>query len=197
MKNINNRISEYDINDIFLKRFSPRAMSGEVVSKEDVSMLVEAARWAPSASNTQPSRYLYALRGTPDFDTFLSFLVEANQTWCKNAGAFLILLSRNVRDEGKPNPTHSFYAGASWENLALQGVDMNLVIHAMAGYNGELLRSELNIPAEYSIEVMIAIGKPGKIEDLPEKYQEREAPSLRKPLEEILFEGKEGATHLK
>ena len=197
MKNINNRISEYDINDIFLKRFSPRAMSGEVVSKEDVSMLVEAARWAPSASNTQPSRYLYALRGTPDFDTFLSFLVEANQTWCKNAGAFLILLSRNVRDEGKPNPTHSFDAGASWENLALQGVDMNLVIHAMAGYNGELLRSELNIPAEYSIEVMIAIGKPGKIEDLPEKYQEREAPSLRKPLEEILFEGKEGATHLK
>ena len=165
MKNINNRISEYDINDIFLKRFSPRAMSGEVVSKEDVSMLVEAARWAPSASNTQPSRYLYALRGTPDFDTFLSFLVEANQTWCKNAGAFLILLSRNVRDEGKPNPTHSFDAGASWENLALQGVDMNLVIHAMAGYNGELLRSELNIPAEYSIEVMIAIGKPGKIED--------------------------------
>jgi len=34
MKTINNRTTEYPIDDIFLKRFSPRAMSGEEISKE-------------------------------------------------------------------------------------------------------------------------------------------------------------------
>ena len=198
MKNINNRSSEYDINDLFLKRSSPRAMSGEAITKDEMMTLLEAARWAPSAANNQPWRFAYALRGTPDFDLFFSFLVEGNQLWCKNAGAFVIGLSKKTYgEEAKPNPTYSFDAGSAWENLALQGADMGLVVHGMAGYKADMVRSELSIPEEYSIEVMIAIGRLGKIEDLPEKFQEREAPSGRKNLDEIVFEGKDGLKNLK
>jgi hypothetical protein len=46
------------------------------------------------------------------------------------------------------------------------------------------------------VELMIAIGKPGRIEDLPEKLQEREQPSQRKNLDEIVFEGKAGVKNL-
>ena len=197
MKNINNRSSQYDINELFLKRSSPRAMSGEAIAKEEMMTLLEAARWAPSAGNNQPWRFAYALGGTSDFDLFFSFLKEGNQPWCKNAGAFVVVLSKTTLNEGKPNPTHSFDAGSAWENLALQGATMGLVVHAMAGYHADMVRSELNISDEYAVEVMIAIGRPGKIEDLPEKYQEREAPSQRKNLEEIVFEGKAGLQDLK
>ena len=196
MKTINNRNTEHDINDIFLNRYSPRAMSGEAVSKEELMTLFDAARWAPSAGNIQPWRFLYAIRETADFELFFSFLKEGNQIWCKNAGALVIGLSKKNMDDGKPNPTHSFDVGSAWENFALQGSTMGLVVHGMAGYNADPLRTALAIPEGYDIEIMIAIGRPGKVEDLPEKLQEREKPSLRKSLEEIVFEGKEGASQL-
>ncbi len=200
MKKINGRESSYDINDIFLARHSPRAMAGVLVSQEEILTLLEAARWAPSAGNNQPWRFLYAVKGTPDFDLFFSFLSESNQVWCENAGALIIGLSKKDRVSSKgeiiSNPTHSFDAGSAWENLALQGSVMNLVIHGMAGYNAATLKETLSIGDNYQIEIMVAVGYPGKIEDLPELLREREVPSQRKPLEEIAFEGSAGAKKL-
>ena len=72
-KEVNGRTTEYPIDDIFLKRYSPRAMSGEPISKEELMTLFEAARWAPSASNIQPWRFIYAMRGRPEFAKLFSF----------------------------------------------------------------------------------------------------------------------------
>jgi nitroreductase len=197
MKKINNRETKYDIKDIFLKRYSPRAMNGEAVSLMELETLFEAARWAPSLLNEQPWRFLYAIKGTADFDLFLSFLSESNQIWCKNAGALIIGVSRkNLLRNGEPNPKHSLDTGAAYENLLLQATSMGLVAHPMGGYDNELLRGELNITDLYQAELMIAVGYKGRILDLPEKLQEREEPSGRKNLEEIVFEGKEGAKNL-
>ena len=76
MKIINGRKSDYEIDDIFLKRYSPRALSGEAISKEEIMTLFEAARWAPSSYGVQPWRFIYAMNGTPEFQKFFSFLVE-------------------------------------------------------------------------------------------------------------------------
>ena len=196
MKTINNRITEYEVNDIFLNRYSPRAMSGESILKEELMTMFEASRWAPSSRNEQPWRFLYTTKETFDFDLFLSFLLENNQTWCRNAGALVIGLSKKTSNDGIVNIKHSLDTGSAWENLALQGTNMGLVVHGMGGYNEELLRKELQVSDDYQIELMIAIGRPGKIEDLPEKLQEREKPSQRKNLDEIVFEGKEGVNNL-
>ena len=192
MKTINERTTEYPVNDLFLKRYSPRAMSGEAFEREELMTLFEAGRWAPSAFNAQPWRFIYALKGTPDFELFLSFLMEGNQVWCKNAGAFVVVLSKKT-SSGKNNATHLLDTGSAWENIALQGAEMGLVVHGMAGYKADVVIKELNINDDYEIGLMIAIGKPGKIEDLPEALQEREKPSDRNKLEEMVFEGKEGA----
>ncbi|MBP6904894.1 MAG: nitroreductase family protein [Candidatus Pacebacteria bacterium] len=196
MKIVNTRTTEYDINDIFLKRYSPRAMSGESISRNELMTLFEAARWAPSSRNEQPWRFLYAFKNTPDFELFFSFLTESNQLWCKQASVLIIGLSKKIGQDGNPNPKHSLDTGAAWENFALQGTNAGLVIHGMGGYHEEILRNELNLSNEYQIELMITVGKPGKIEELPEKLQEREKPSHRKNLEEIIFEGKEGVKKL-
>ena len=125
------------------------------------------------------------------------FLADGNKTWCKNAGVLLIGISKKNADDGKPNPTHSLDIGSAWENLALQATQMSLVTHGMAGYSTESVRKELNISEEFEINLMIAVGKPGKVEDLPEYLQVREKPNDRKKLFEIVFEGKEGAKMLK
>ena len=190
MKTINKRTTEYAINDIFLNRYSPRAMSGESITKEELMTLFEAARWAPSSSNTQPWKFIYAVRDTDNFKEFLSFLMDGNKVWCEKASALIVTISKNTNKDGKPLGTHSFDAGSAWENLALQAADMNLFAHGMAGIFYDLIKEKLNIPEDYTVLMMIAVGKHGKIEDLPEPLQSREAPSDRKPLEEIVFEGK-------
>lgn len=187
-------MAQYEIDDVFLKRYSPRAMSGETISKEDLMTLFEAARWAPSARNLQPWRFIYTMRDTPEFQTLLSVLVQFNQDWCTRAGALILVISEKVRTDHKgdkkENSCHSLDTGAAWENLALQATQMNLVAHGMAGFDYAMAKTKLGIPDDYAVEMMIAVGKHGKLEDLPEPLRAREKPSDRKPLEEIVFEGK-------
>ena len=190
MKNINNRTTNYPIDDLFLKRYSPRAMSGEKISNEDLMTLFDAARWAPSSYNIQPWRFIYAENGTPEFDTFMSFLVDFNKEWCKNASVLIVTISQRISDDGKEGVTHSFDTGAAWENLALQATQMNLVAHGMSGLDFAKAKADLGVPDNFNVEMMIAIGKHGKIEDLPENMRGGEIQSDRKKLEEIIFIGK-------
>lgn len=190
MKEVNGRQSQYEIDDIFLKRFSPRAMSGEIISEVELMTLFEAARWAPSSRNIQPWRFVYAHRDTPEFEKLFSFLGEFNQSWCDKASVLVVTLSKKTEfDNVTFSPTHSFDTGSAWMSLALQASKMNLVAHGMGGINWDMIREKLALPENYAVEMMIAIGKPGKIEDLPEKLREREIPSQRKPLSEIVFKG--------
>jgi nitroreductase len=187
---MNSRQPEYPIDPLFVQRWSPRAMSGETISKQELMSLFEAARWAPSSYNNQPWRFIYAVRGAPDWQRFFDLLTAGNQIWAKNASALIVIISHKLFEfNGKPSRTHSFDAGAAWENLALQGTIMDLVIHGMEGFDYDRARQELGIPKDYDVEAMVVIGKHGKLEELPEKLRQQEAPSERKPLAELVFEG--------
>ena len=81
------RKADHQIEPFLIDRWSPRAMSGEETSREELMRLFEAARWAPSSFNAQQWRALYARRGTEHWQTFFDLLVDANKTWAKNAAA--------------------------------------------------------------------------------------------------------------
>ena len=182
--------AQYPVDELFLDRWSPRAMSGEGVTDEELMTLFEAARWAPSSYNNQPWRILYARRETEQWPVFFGLLVEGNRAWAKDAAALLLFVSKETFDfNGKPYPTHSFDTGAAWENLALQATMLGLATHGMQGFDYERARSELNIPEGFRVEAMIAVGRPGDPAQLPERLREREAPSGRKSLAEITCEG--------
>ncbi|HEX8503355.1 MAG TPA: nitroreductase family protein [Pyrinomonadaceae bacterium] len=182
--------TQFSVDELFLDRWSPRAMSGEAVSEEELMTLFEAARWAPSSYNNQPWRLLYARRDTEHWAAFFGLLVEGNQAWAKDAAALVLFVSKETFDfNGKPYPTHSFDTGAAWENLALQATLRGLVTHGMQGFDYERARAELNIPEGFRVEAMVAVGRPGDPAQLPEKLREREAPSGRKPLSETVCEG--------
>jgi len=184
------RKAEYDVHPLILNRWSPRAMTGEAISDEELMPLFEAARWAPSSYNGQPWRFLYAKRDTPHWGAFFDLLVDFNKQWAKNAAVLIVMISKKTfGHNGQPAVTHSFDTGAAWENLALEGSWRGLVVHGMQGFDYEKARTVLKIPEEYTLEAMAAIGKKGQKEDLPAKMQEREVPSQRKELKEIVIEG--------
>jgi nitroreductase len=184
------RRPDHPCDPLFVHRWSPRAMSGEALAPHQVMTLLEAARWAPSSFNEQPWRFVYGVRGTPAFDTLFGFLMEANQVWCRNAGAlFLVCSKRTFSRNGAPNRVAVFDAGSAWQNLALQAAAMGLVGHGMAGFDPAKARAALAIPEDFEVVAMIAVGKPGRTEDLPENLRGGETPSPRRPIAEWAAEG--------
>lgn len=184
------RLPEYEIEPAILKRWSPRAMSGEAITKNELMSLFEAAKWAPSAFNGQPWRFLYAFKESKEWTLFFNLMAETNQLWAKDAGALIVVLSQNNFEyNGKINPTHSFDTGSAWQNIALEASGLGLIAHAVSGFDYEKARQDLKIPADYMVETMIVIGRPGNKEDLPKDFQEREQPSNRKKVAEIAAEG--------
>jgi nitroreductase len=181
---------DHPIDSLFLDRWSPRAMTGEAIAQEELLVLFEAARWAPSSYNYQPWRFLYAHRDTKHWQTFFNLLVEFNQSWAHNAAVLVVFVSRTHFDfNGEPAPTHSFDTGAAWENLALQGSLKGLVVHGMQGFDYERARTALNVPEGFQVDAMCAIGRPADPETLSEGLLAKEVPSERRKLEETICEG--------
>jgi nitroreductase len=184
------RKPDHKILDLILNRHSPRAMSGEAISHEELMQLFEAARWAQSSYNNQPWRFIYAHRDTPEWKQLFDLLVPFNQSWNKNGAVLVVVVSaNNFAHNSNPSRTHSFDTGAACENMSLQAEGMGLVCHGMEGFDYDRAQKELNIPADYTVEAMFGIGRPGKKEDLPPGLAEREELSERKPVESFIFEG--------
>lgn len=184
------RAADYPVESVILRRWSPRAMNGKPLTDAEMLTLFEAARWAPSTYNEQEWRFLYARRDTPQWPLFFNLLMEGNRPWCQKAGLLAVVLAHKVfQRTGQPNPVHLFDCGCAFENLALQGTAMGLVVHGMAGFDFEKARGDLEVPDDYAIAAMFAAGHPGDPGDLPEEMRKMEVPSGRRMVGESIREG--------
>ncbi len=184
------RRPDHPVQPWIVNRWSPRALSGEPIRQDELMSLLEAARWAPSSFNGQPWRFFYARRDTEHWTPYFDLMGEFNQQWASNAAVLIVVVSRTTFEHNeKPAATHSFDTGAAWQNLALQAGAMGLVAHGMQGFDYEKAHQMLRLPEQYAVEAMVAVGRPGRREDLPEDMRKREEPSGRKPIEQIAFEG--------
>ena len=194
MTTINSRTADYEIDPLFLERWSPRAFTGEAIAEADLMTMLEAARWAASSYNSQPWRFVYARRETPHWERFLELLVPFNRSWAKDASALVFFVSNSVMrppgaDKDVPSSTHSFDTGTSSGNFALQATRMGWHVHGMVGFDKERAFAELDVPKGYAVEAVFAVGRLGDPSHLPERLRGREAPSPRRPLAELAFEG--------
>ena len=185
------RSAEADAHEQFIERWSPRAMSGDPISRAELDSVFEAARWAPSCFNSQPWRFIYAMRDTAEWPSLFGLLMDMNQKWASQAGAIVAVAACQVFEHnGKPAPTARFDTGSAWMSMALQAQHLGLVAHAMWGFHHDDAPGVLNLPDNHEVQAMVAIGRPGHKDDLPAPYDEREVPSPRKPLGEIVYHGK-------
>lgn len=185
--------NDHPIHELIRRRWSPRAFSDRPVEPEVLCSLFEAARWAPSCYNDQP---WYFFVGTRDreretYDNILDCLVEGNRTWAEGApvlGLSVARLTFAYNDEPNRHARHD--VGLAAENLVLEALNRGLFVHQMAGFSRKTAREHFHIPEDHEPMAAMAVGYPGRPEDLPEKLRERERSSRsRRPLEEFVFGG--------
>lgn len=183
------RISDYPVSPLFLNRWSTRAFSNREVSDQDLYTVLDAAHWAPSAFNDQPWRFFVA-KTEEQRSVFHQFINEFNLSWASSAPVLILVASDKLRANGDPNGAHAFDAGAAWASMAIQATMLGLFTHAMGGFDRDKARQMLNIPDQFDLHAVIALGYHGDKSALPEAFQQREVPNDRRPLNELVFEGK-------
>lgn len=185
------RSSPYDTNAIFVQRWSPHALSGEIISDDDLMTLFEAARWAPSSFNEQPWRFVWARRETKHWDAFFDLLLPSSKEWALQASHLVIIVvKKNFSYNGKENMHAEFDTGAAWAHIALQAADMDIVAHGIAAFDPTAAAQLLTTPETFTPIAMIALGTHGTTDDhLTESLRKRQRPSDRKPLAHIVAEG--------
>lgn len=183
------RQADHEIDVTFLNRWSPRAFSSQPVEEEKLMQILEAARWAASSYNEQPWRFLLA-RTPENVAKFLDILVPQNQAWAKDAPVLLFIAAKKTfSHNGKPNRVHPFDAGTASGYMAYEAERIGLIVHGMAGFDDEKAQTVLNVPDDFVIMAVYAIGYHGDKAQLPAEIQKMEAPSGRRPLKESIFEG--------
>ena len=187
--------TQHPIHDLIKRRWSPRAFSDQPIEAENLHMLFEAARWAPSSNNEQPWRFICANKDhETEWNRLLACLVEGNRKWAYRAPVLILsVASLNFQDDSTPN-RHAFHdTGMAVENLVLQATALGLSTHQMAGFDAEKARADLKIPSGYEPVAMIAVGYPGDPTSLSDQLRERELrPRSRQPISGWTFSGQWG-----
>ncbi|HTY10258.1 MAG TPA: nitroreductase family protein [Bacteroidota bacterium] len=190
IRSLNAEQFQFPVHPLLMARKSPRAFADRPVEPEKLRSLLDAARWAPSASNTQPWRFIVASKERPEeHRRMANLLFEGNKVWAEKA-PLLILSAAQVNDasSGKTNRFALYDVGSATQNLLLQASALGLASHVMGGFHAEEAKATFNIPAEFEPAAVIAVGYQGETESLPRHLQEREMmPRVRKPLTEFVF----------
>jgi len=183
--------THHPILHVISERWSPRSFSPLEPDKSVLMRLFEAARWAPSSSNTQP---WYFVVGTPEnpetHEKILSSLNPNNARWAKNAPVLALAVMNALRINGKPNRWAPYDLGQAVANLAVQATAEGLYVHQMAGFNRQTAAALFHFPEGYEAMTAIAIGYLGRAEALEDDlYQKEVAPRDRKELTDFVFTG--------
>ena len=184
--------TQYPIDDLLRRRWSPLAFSEQRVEPEKLCSVLEAARWAASSYNEQPWSFIVATKDNPaEFDRLLGCLAEGNQEWAKNAPVLMLSVAKLYFERNGVENRHAFHdVGAAAALLSIQATANGLFIHQMAGFDVPKAREVYGISEGYEPVAAIALGYLEDSKILSEKLQQREnAPRTRKPLEKFVFSG--------
>lgn len=182
------RRSALQIIDAISMRYSPRSFQAVDVTAEEVTLLLEAARWASSSRNEQPWRFGVFHRGGAMHQRIASTLTPSNRVWAAKAPLYIVAMAkRSFARNGQEN-YHAWHdLGLAVGNLSAQATALGLGLHQMAGFDGDALRQVLGLSEELDAVTVLAIGRPGSVDDLPDEYKDRERTrSQRLSLEEIV-----------
>lgn len=186
--------SQYAINELFSQRWSPYVYDTErEIRREDLQGIFEAARWAMSAFNAQPWRYIVGVRGRTQetWNHVFESLLEGNQGWTKNVPVLALgLAERNFEHNGKTNKTAFHDLGAASATLSYEAASRGLAVHQMSGINPDKARELFELPDSLEPFTALAIGYPGDLKTADEGFASRDRrPRERKAVEDLIVRG--------
>ncbi|GAB3596385.1 nitroreductase family protein [Microbacterium tumbae] len=181
--------TEHPVLDVLAGRWSPRAFDAQnAIDESKLSAALEAARWSPSANNSQPWRFIVARRGTALHAQIVDALIGFNQTWAANAAVLVVAVAETATADGTPI-THAVYdLGQAVAHFSVQAHHEGLYVHQMSGFDAETVRGFADLDPRFTAITVAAVGEFGDVEALPEVLQQREvAPRVRRPITETVI----------
>jgi nitroreductase len=177
------------LHPLLAERWSPRALDGShELSVEQLTALLEAARWAPSASNTQPWRFATARRGSDAFAALYEALAPGNQLWAHAASALIVVAAEVADDAGKARPWAAYDTGQAVAHLNIQAQHEGLAIHQMGGFDHDRVAELLRLPENVQPLVVLVVGQHDASVELDEPLASREAAERsRLPLDRLVL----------
>jgi nitroreductase len=181
--------TESPLIDILAERWSPRSYDKTaVIDEATLTTVLEAARWAPSASNMQPARFIVARRGSAAFATITEALMGFNRAWADTASVLIVNVATLSIDETRENPWARYDLGQAVAHLTIQAQHEGLHTHQMGGFDGTAIAEAFNLTEDQAVVTVTALGVLGKPDDLTPELREREiAPRTRLPLQDLLL----------
>jgi len=175
---------------LFHSRWSPRSFSDREVSAADLKRVFEPARWAASSYNEQPWRFFVGTRNSATYKKILDTLISFNQLWAAAAPVLILGVAKTkFSHNDSPNGSALYDLGAASSYLTLQAAALGLATHQMAGFDPNAARKALEIPDDYLIGAVIALGYQGEPGALTNEHMlaQETSPRARKPLSDIVF----------
>jgi len=186
----NKRVPRFNINEMFIDRWSSRSFSSQKITQEQIDTLFEAAHWAPSSGNRQPWRFVYATDGEQR-ERFNSILSDSNALWAPKAAMLVLVFAETKNEEGGNIRTGLFDTGAAWMSLALQANRMGLNTRAMGGIDLDAAYDVAGVPKDRFTSVCaIAVGYRGTKDDIYPRMVKNDFANNRKDFQEITFKNK-------
>lgn len=182
-------VTSTPILDVLTERWSPRGFDGTAtVDEHKLAAALEAARWAPSAFNAQPWRFIVARRGSELHSGLVDALSGFNQEWAGAAGALVVAVAETADAEGRELPFAHYDLGQAIAHLSVQAHADGLFVHQMAGFDRAAVSAVAELAERFVPLTIVALGAQGSVEGLSDVLQEREsAPRVRRALDETVL----------
>ena len=168
------------VHPLLATRFSPLRFDPQrTLTDDDVDLLLEAARWAPSAGNSQPWAYFTARRDEPDHKRLVQHLAASSGRWAPSAALLVVTMAhRYIEDTDWAYSDFADYdLGQSVAHLTLQAHAMGLACRQFRAFDLDALTTDLAPGPGWHIISMIAVGQAA--EERPSDRERRTTTDLR------------------
>jgi nitroreductase len=157
-------------------------------SEDEVALLLEAARWAPSAGNSQPWEFIVGRRGDATHQRLVRHLAGSSARWVPTASLLVANLShRYVEDTDWDYSEFSQYdLGQAVAHMTLQAQALELSVRQFRAFSRGGVAEEFAVPEHWEVTTMSAIGQVPSADDT--KAEDAESPGRRRrSVEEVIW----------
>jgi nitroreductase len=152
---------EPDLHPLLRNRWSPRTWDpAHEVTDAQVASLLEAARWAPSAGNSQPWSFVVARRGDDTHGRVVRHLARSSGAWAPDASLLVVNLC-HLHVEGTDWDYSEFSAydlGQAVAHMTLQAQAMGMGARQFRAFDRDGLTREFGVAAHWQVMTMTAFG---------------------------------------
>src|SRR5262245_35759900 len=151
-----------DLHPLLAGRWSPTSFDPvHEIAQDEVELLLQAARWAPSAGNSQPWSFIVARRGSPEHTRLVRHLAGSSAAWAPSASLLIANLAhRFVEDTDWEFSEFSLYdLGQAVAHMSIQAQALGLHVRQFRAFDRDGIANEFAVPDHWQVTTLAAIGR--------------------------------------